>query len=171
MGSTISLKTLIFSLAGTILLSCSNHHPDKMTQTESDHIVREVKAASDKMISFSEKALVDSFLSCYDDAPNFLAISGDGVARNYSDFKKINLEYYGSLKEQKLTTLQEKFNVVDQHLVILGWTGNIMATFKNGDTMKMTNYSVTMVFKKIDDQWKVIHSHESSLPPEIIKKG
>jgi len=35
--------------------------------------------------------------------------------------------------------------------------------------MKMKNYGVTFVFKKIDNQWKVIHSHESSLPPEILK--
>jgi hypothetical protein len=65
----------------------------------------------------------------------------------------------------------EKFHVVDTNLVILGWTGDIIAQFKSGDTMKMSNYSVTSVFKKIDSKWKVIHSHESALPPEIIKNG
>ena len=36
--------------------------------------------------------------------------------------------------------------------------------------MKMSNYSITSVFIKIDSKWKVIHSHESALRPEIIKK-
>jgi len=36
--------------------------------------------------------------------------------------------------------------------------------------MNMYNYSATNVFKKIDGKWKIIHSHESALPPEIIKK-
>ena len=67
-------------------------------------------------------------------------------------------------------TLQEKIHVIDTNLVILGWTGNIIAQFKNGDIMKMNNYAITSVFKKMDTRWKVIHSHESSLPPEIIKK-
>ena len=64
-----------------------------------------------------------------------------------------------------------KFNVVDTNLVIFGWTGNIVAQFKNGDTMNMNNYSVTNVFKKVGGKWKIIHSHESALPPEIIEKG
>jgi hypothetical protein len=61
--------------------------------------------------------------------------------------------------------------VLNKTLVIVGWTGNIIATFKNGDTMKMNNYSITSVIKKIDEKWKVIHDHESAPPPEIIKKG
>jgi ketosteroid isomerase-like protein len=35
----------------------------------------------------------------------------------------------------------------------------------------MNNYGITNVFKKTDGQWKIIHSHESSLPPVIIKKN
>ena len=66
--------------------------------------------------------------------------------------------------------IQEKIHVIDTNLVIIGWTGNIIAQFKSGDIMKMNNYSITSVFKKIDNKWKVFHSHESALPPEIIKK-
>jgi hypothetical protein len=36
--------------------------------------------------------------------------------------------------------------------------------------MKMNNYSVIFVFKKMDDNWKMVHAHESALPPEIINK-
>jgi ketosteroid isomerase-like protein len=91
--------------------------------------------------------------------------------RNYEEFKKVCTEYYNSLKEQKIITIQEKINVIETNLVVLGWTGNIIAQFKSGDTMKMNDYSITSLFKKIDNKWKVIHSHGSSLPPEIIKNG
>jgi ketosteroid isomerase-like protein len=37
--------------------------------------------------------------------------------------------------------------------------------------MKMNNYSITSIFRKIDNNWKIIHAHESALPPEIIKNG
>ena len=91
--------------------------------------------------------------------------------RNYTEFKKICAEYYNAIKEQKIITIQEKIHVIHINLVVLGWTGNIVAQFKSGDIMTMNNYSITSVFKKIDSKWKVIHSHESALPPEIIKKG
>ncbi len=141
-----------------------------MTKAESDHIIKEVKGVFDKMAKYSEEAQSDSFLSYYDNAPTFLHFSGDGKMRNYAAFKKICGEYYTSLKQQKLSTITEKFSVIDTNLVIAGWTGNIVAQFKNGDTMIMNNYSVTYVFNNIDGNWKIIHAHESALPPEIIKK-
>ena len=141
-----------------------------MTSAESKNIINEVKSVFVKITEYSQKAQLDSFLNCYADSPDFLHFSSDGKMRNYEEFKKICTEYYDSLKEQKVITIQEKFHVLDTNLVISGWTGNIIAQFKNGDTMKMNNYSITSLFKKIDGKWKVIHSHESALPPEIIKK-
>ena len=140
-----------------------------MTEAESDHIIKEVKGIIDRMTKHSEEARSDSFLSCYDNSPTFLHFSGDGKMRNFEEFKKICTEYYTTLKQQKLSEITEKFNVIDTNHVIVGWIGNIIAQFKNGDTMIMNNYSVTNVFKKIEGNWKIIHSHESSLPPEIIK--
>ena len=141
-----------------------------MTEAENQDIAKKVKNIFDKLTGYSEKAQLDLFFSCYDNSPNFLHISSDGRMRNYDELKKICTEYYSSLKEQKIVTIQEKIHDIDTNLVILGWTGNIVAEFRSGDIMTMNNYSITNVFKKIDNKWKIIHSHESSLPPEIIKK-
>jgi hypothetical protein len=140
-----------------------------MIEAES-HIIKEVKNVFDKMSRYSEEARLDFFLSYYDNSPTFLHFSGDGKMRNFEELKKVCTEYYTTLKQQRLSTITEKFNVIGADLVIAGWTGNIIAEFKNGNTMIMNNYSVTNVFKKINGKWKAIHSHESSLPPEIIKK-
>ena len=142
-----------------------------MTGTESDYIVKDIKSLFYKMTEYSERAQLDFFMGYYHNAPTFLHFSSDGKMRNYEEFEKICAEYYDALKEQKIMTIQEKVNVIDRDLAVLAWTGNIAAQFKNGDTMKMNNYSITNLFKKIDEQWKIIHSHESALPPEIRKKG
>jgi len=140
-----------------------------MTEARSDQIIKEVQSIVNEMAKYSEEAQSDHFLNFYDDSPTFLHLSGDGKMRNYEEFKKICSEYYFSIDQQKLSTIAEKFNVVDTNLVIVGWTGNIIAYFKNGDRMIMNDYSVTNVFKRMDGSWRIVHSHESSLPPEIIK--
>jgi len=142
----------------------------KMTETESQTVVTEINSALDILTTHSESAQTEAFLGCYHNAPEFLAFGGDGQMRNFDEYKKICIEYYTSLKEQKLVTIHKKFNVIDANHVIAGWTGNIDALFRNGDRMIMNNYSVTYVFRKIKDQWKIIHSHESSLPPEVTRK-
>ena len=132
-------------------------------------ILNEVRPLAGDLIRYSETAQLDSFLRRYADIPGFLAVSGDGIIRNYPEFKKICTAYYGSLQEQKITTTHEIFHVLDSNMVVLCWSGNIDAHFKNGDIMKMQDYSVTFLYKKINGEWKVIHSHESALPPQVIK--
>jgi hypothetical protein len=125
----------------------------------------------DKLSHFSETAQTDSFLSCYENYPDFIQIAGDGKMRDYEGFKKICTEYYERLKEQKVSIVDKKTRVLDTNLVVSAWTVNILAHFKNGDVMQMDNYSITYLIKKIGEQWKIIHTHESSLPPELIKNA
>ena len=154
----------------TKLCKTGRRNFNKMTEAETNDIIKTVKGIFDKIIKYSENAHLDLFLSYYDNSPTFLHFSSDGKMRNYEELKKICTEYYSTLKHQKIMTIQEKIHVIDTNLVVLGWTGNIVAQFRSGDIMKLNNYSITSVFKKIDNKWKVIHSHESALPPEIIKK-
>jgi SnoaL-like domain len=136
---------------------------------DKDRILNEVRPLAKNLIHYSETVQVDSFLGCYAETPDFIAVSADGMIRNYKDFKKICKDYYERLREQKVTTTHEIFNVLDDRTVVLCSSVNIDAFFKNGDVWKMENYTVTSLFNKIGGVWKIIHSHESALPPQIIK--
>ncbi|HLY71259.1 MAG TPA: nuclear transport factor 2 family protein [Puia sp.] len=142
-----------------------------MTETNNQDIINDIKAIHKKLTEYSEKAQGESFLSYYENSPLFLHCSSDGKMRDYEAFKHICAGYYHTLIEQKISTTFEKYNVFDKNLVILSWTGNIFARFKNGNTMHMKNYSITSVFRKSKGKWNIIYSHESALPPEIIKRG
>jgi len=137
--------------------------------SDSGTIINEVKKVADAITRYSSLAQPDFLLDCYSNLDGFRAFSGDGNVRNYEAFKKICTDYYNSVGKQEVTTIQQTFNVIDENLVIVSWVGNIDAFYKNGDLMKLSNYGVTFVFRKFNNEWKVIHSHESSLPPEIIK--
>lgn len=165
-----SCTKLILILNTAVLFSCSNLHSGKMTAIETAEISKDVNQAYSSISSYSQRAKLDSFLSYYANIPGFVMISSDGVMRNYEEFKNICSQYYKGLQMQTVKTTKENLQIIDSNLVLVAWTGDIIATMKNGDIMKMPNYSITSVFKKIDGKWKVIHDHESSLPPEIIKK-
>ena len=49
-----------------------------MTESESEHLIKDVKRIFGKITEYSEGAQPDSFLSCYDNSPTFLALSSDG---------------------------------------------------------------------------------------------
>jgi SnoaL-like domain len=139
-----------------------------MLQKDKDRITDEVRPWLEKLILYSETAQWESFLSCYAQTPEFLAVSADGIIRNFGDFRTLCKEYYQSVKEQKATTIRESFHILDERTVILSWSGDIDAFFKTGEIMKMRNYTVTFLYQKIEEGWKVVHSHESTLPPQIV---
>jgi hypothetical protein len=140
-----------------------------MTASEKRQVIQEVKQVSDSIIRFSEKAQVEALLGCYSQSEDFRAISADGKMRNYDEFKTLGTAFYQSVTGQEISTVQETFSVLGSTLVIFTWTGQIDAFFKNGDIMKMPEYAVSCVFQKTNRTWKVIHSHESCLAPEIQK--
>jgi len=142
-----------------------------MIQDKSEKILGVVNAMFSELTHSSEQADTESFLSFYEDYPDFIHIAGDGTMRDFAGFKKICSEYYDSLKEQEISILTNKTNILDADLVISGWTVNILARFRNGDIMKMNNYSISYLLKKFSGKWKIIHCHESSPPPEIIEKS
>lgn len=142
-----------------------------MDTSSFDKIHGEIQILLQKMTAYSEQAKFDPFMEFYNNDPSFIHISADGSMRNYHEFREICSEYYNNIALQKIVTLNEKINVIGLNIVVTGWTGKITALFKNGDTIIMNNYSVSNLFNKINGNWKIIQSHESSLPPEIIKKN
>jgi len=161
-------QTFLFPIL-LLLNACSTTNQKEPQSMNNTKIIAEVKKAADALSTYSASSQLDSLLACYADVKDFRAFSADGIMRNFDEFRKIATGFYDSVSRQQVSTIREDFSVIDSNLVIVSWLGNIDAFFKNGNTMKMKNYGVTFVFKKIDNQWKVIHSHESSLPPEILK--
>ena len=136
---------------------------------DKDKILNEVGLVVKDLIHYSENAQSELFLRCYLASPDFVAVSADGMIRNYQDFSQVCKDYYASLKEQKSSTIHEIYHVVDEITVVFCWSGNIDAFFKNGDFWKMQQYTVTYLFRKIDKEWKIIHTHESALPVQMVK--
>lgn len=164
-------KSIALPFLGIFIIACTTQNPPAMTEVEINNTISEVKSTYSQLMEHSKKAELDSFLSYYDSSPYFQSISADGNMSNYEAFKEACSGYYNSLRKQSITTTKQEFQVVERDLVIVSWTGDIIADLKNGDTIRMINYSITSVFKKKDSQWKIVHDHESALPPTVTKKG
>jgi ketosteroid isomerase-like protein len=133
-----------------------------------DKIKNEVRAARALIAQGASRADLEAFLDGYEWGPEFFAIGGDGLIRDEAAFRAACTGYYISLEHQDEVTLREEVLVVSDDLAILSWQGDIKAFFKNGDQMNLKNYGISLVFRRKGGRWKVIHSHESSLPPEIL---
>ena len=71
----------------------------------------------------------------------------------------------------KLTTFKEEIRVLNRDMAIFALAYGAEATLKTGERDIVENAGATFVFNKVNDEWKVVHYHESSLPPRRETQG
>jgi len=59
----------------------------------------------------------------------------------------------------------EKYNYINENNVVWSYSGALTATYKNGRQEKYNPFGMTLILKKINNQWKVTFIQESTQQP------
>ena len=152
-----------------IFFGCTKHEPTIMTAQEQEVAKKEIRAIVDQILQNANKMDAEALLQSYSNSPDFLLLNTDGTMVDFQGAKNGTIEIMKGLSSLKYTTIKDEFRFLPDNLVICAWLGKCEMTLKTGENMKNDIFGVTLVFSKIDNQWKVIYSHESSLPPVQVK--
>jgi uncharacterized protein (TIGR02246 family) len=157
--------TLAIGLALFMLSGCGKQEPARMTPQEQDAVKKEITQVIDQQIQAASKLDADALMQSYWNSPDFILLSSNGSMADYQQMKNGTAEMYKSLSALKFTTIKDEFRFLPGNVVICSWLGKCEATFKTDDRATFDSYAITFVFQKLDNQWKIIHSHESASPP------
>ena len=125
-------------------------------------IEREVDSVFHFFVSAAEKFDTEKLTQAVDDRYSAGFITG-GIY--YSSFRtlmdnfKVNAQ---TLKNQVITIQKEKISVIAENIVILTATGVTEVKTEDGNSFSAT-FFWSFVFEKINNNWKVIQSHQSSI--------
>lgn len=131
-------------------------------------IKQELKAAVDTLIRGCETLDMDLAFRVFLDAPDFRMIGMDGTLCDYRTYVDNNINYLSACSGFKLTTLNEEIKILDSDTAVFAWEYQAEAVLKTGDRDLIEKAGATFVFSKIGGEWKVVHYHESTLPPVRI---
>jgi ketosteroid isomerase-like protein len=157
--------TLVIGLALFMLFGCGKQEPAQMTPQEQDVAKKEIGEVLNQLILSASKLDAEGLLQPYWDSPDFLLLTSAGSMLDYQGTKTGTAEMYKSLTALKFTTTKNEFRFLPGNIVICAWLGKCEATFKTEEHATIDSYASTFVFKKLDNHWKIIYSHESSAPP------
>lgn len=156
------MKANIFVAAMLLFcLGCTSQQSDQLSQQQMDQIKKDVKVAVDSIIAKFERLDADGAMQYYWDSPDFVAFNADGSRSDFQASKKASIDFVNSATAVKITTIREDFTVMTKDIVICAWVGKEDVTLKSGDRATYDPFGVTLVYKNIGGQWKVIYSHES----------
>lgn len=181
---TIMTATLLFCIFG-----CTQKQTEQLTQQQKTQIEKEILVVLDS-ISVRLQRLDASWLDYYINSPDWAMLNADGSRWDYQTTKKVQPDFLNSVISFKWTMINQKFVFLSKDIVIcsidskdetilkspdkIKANNNLNGLFANNETTmkgdRITNdpHAYTLIFKKVDGQWKIIYSHDSGFP--VVQK-
>jgi hypothetical protein len=142
---------------------------EHLSSSEKEEIKKELQEAIKTLIVGCETLDMELAFRVFSNSPDFLMMGTDGSLCDYQTYLNNNIDYLMTCSNFKLTTLKEEIRILNRNIAIFSWAYRAKATLKTGEQDVFENAGATFVFSKVNDEWKVVYYHESSLPP--IKRG
>lgn len=142
-----------------------------LSMSEREKIETELHEAINTLIAGCEALDMGLAFGAFSDAPDFLMMGTDGTLCDYQTYLNDNINYLMTCATFKLTTLQEEIRIFNREMAVFSWAYKVEATLKTGEQDIIENAGASFVFGKVNDEWKVVYYHESSVPLTRIPRG
>jgi len=138
---------------------------------EKDKIEREIRTAISTLITGCETLDMDLAFQAFSDTPDSLMMGTDGSLCDYRTYVNSNVDYLMTCSSFKLTKFRDEIGILSPDLAVFSWAYGAEATLESGEKDIVEKAGASFVFSKVEDEWKVVYYHESSLPPTGWKPG
>jgi hypothetical protein len=142
-----------------------------LSSTEKTEIEGNLQEAIDTLITGCENLDMEMAFQIFSNSPDFLMMATDGTVCDYQTYLNDNVNYLSSCSSFKLTTFQREIRVLDRNTAVLAWAYGAEATLKTGERDIIERAGASFLFKQVEDEWKVVYYHESSVPPRRETQG
>jgi len=153
-------KVCLFLLIALIIPA--SVRAQNLSGRKKEKILEEVEIAFQDGLRTGENLDADKLARSIDDSPDAGHIV-NGVF--YSSFEPVAQNVRNGM--QRLNRLQyeinnKKITVLSKNTAIVAVSGQSSSESTSGQTFK-TSFAWTFIYRKTGDQWKVIHSHQSTV--------
>ncbi len=157
------MKSKFMLIAFLVSLSaCTLKQSDQLTQEQQDAIKKDLGVLIDSMVAAMDRLDAPAGLQFYWDSPDFMAINADGSISDYRALKKMGEEGAKTIASMTISRSKVDFTVLANDAAICTWKSAGTVALKSGTKMTYDPDMLTLVFRKIDNKWKIIYTQESA---------
>jgi len=150
------MKYLIL-IALIITSSCQSTKEDTLTKAQIEEDTKAIKEVLFKQARDWSTASIDAFMEGYENSENLLFVGKNGMVKGWQQ----TLDGYKERYPTKDHTGNLTFEVIDVQPINSG-AYILVGKFFLKRNLNNTSGIFTLVFKKVDNQWKVIADHTSA---------
>jgi hypothetical protein len=143
---------------------------EELSQEECKLIKKEINNKISELIRGCEQLNMELAFSIFDNSDDFLMIGTDGTQVKYNNYISSNVEYLQTCEKFGLSTKNKEIRIIDRDTVIYSWSFSAEALLKSGERDTIEGAGASFIFRRKNNQWKVIYYHESSSPVKKQKQ-
>lgn len=166
------MKANIFVAALLLfIIGCTPQQSDQLTQQQKDQIKSEVKVVADSILANLERVAPEGWSQYCADSPDWVCFTPNGSRLDYQTLKKASLDWPKMITSYKWTTSREDFIILCKDIVVWALQGNDETVLNSGERISFDPHAYSMVFKKINGQWKMFYMHTSgnAIVQKVVK--
>lgn len=171
------ILTSIIFYSSVLLLSCqtNDNRNAAVTQTtelssgDKEAAKKEISGRIEEIIKGAKELNVKAALKPYSSDPDFKIVNPDASVTDFKTMENVQADAFKTLASLNFTTIKQDFTFLTKDLVLCTWTGKNEFELKTGEKMKIDPYVGSMLFRKRNNEWKIIYAHETTASPVTIK--
>jgi len=148
-----------------ILLGCSSKAPKPLTNKENAEIIEAVTQTAHAITDACNQINFLNFKDFFMESPDYIAVTPSGSILNYNQYMKGEKDFFESVSTLQLTVINESVKVLENTLAVYTVQLKVIAILKTGEKLTYANNVYSEIYKKIDNQWKIIFIQEAGQPP------
>ena len=146
-------------------VSCgTNNKP--LSDAQKEKIKKEVKAVTDTFFKACEEVNFDVALGTFFNSPDFVYIN-NGYAFSYKECVDVFRPVFSTFLNQKITIVDEKYSFPDNSTVLYSNHSKSLTNYKDGHAVLQDPTVMLLIFKKINNAWKIIYGVESHIDKNV----
>lgn len=160
--------------ASILCIGCKNSDDAKvsssekieMTAAEKETAKTEISNTNTQIVSNLNALDVEASMQGY--SKNLKSVSVTGATLTYQELEDGNKAAFAGLKSFNLTKVSEDFLFISETFVLCTWTGTLEVELKTGERFKNDIHTASLLYNKIDNEWKIVYEHGSETPGKLI---
>ncbi|WP_321372269.1 nuclear transport factor 2 family protein [uncultured Draconibacterium sp.] len=159
---------LVLTACTLVFYSCTNATEQALTENEKETLAQEVETTINKMMDGMKNIDVEAaFESNFLMDENFRYVDIYGKTLKKDAFRKAAHGVFDNVEKIEFEFTTPIIRIIDRKVAVVNLTYSGKYYFP-GSTLAWSPCGSTLVLQKIDNEWKVIHFHESIQESEFV---
>lgn len=169
------IKFLVVSIlfASSLFIGCKNSYAqptssEKTEMSDAEKVTAKtaISAINAQVVSDLNALNIEGVIQAYSE--NVKGVDETGKTYDYQILKNDLQETFARLTSFTSTMVKEDFLFISKTSVMCTWTATLEGKLKTGQRFENSKHVSSILYNKIDNEWKVVYQHAFQTPAKLI---